>query len=193
MFKRRTPDAILLTVPHSGTTFTRTLLRKAYILSDPHAKAYVPDAHWLDEIVTETWDKIVQTKLIITARDPYLSAIRSIKTKQENPIELIADAWDVCFKAMKESKESNYFVFDIECQEEDRLKHALDVIRFVGIVDAIQCRQDIIPYVEKWLPVNESHSEYKTNYLELGKLPNGYDWNLLDNAVEWYKSLTTHA
>ncbi len=89
-------------------------------------------------------------------------------------------------------KEANYFIFDIGCQEENRLNHALEAIRFIGIVDETQCRHDIIPYVEKWEPINESHSEYKTEYLETGKLPNEYDWNLLNEAVEWYKALTTN-
>lgn len=186
MFKRRTPDAILLTVPHTGTTFVRTLLTKVGADSDPYAKAYVPNAHWLDEGIAETWDKIVQTKLIITARDPYLSAIRAIKTNEENPVEWIADAWTLCFDAMSKTK---HVVFDIDCPEQTRLSCAQNVVKFIGI-DLYSDRID--GYVEKWIPQNESHSEHKTEYLETGKLPEGYDWSLLDTTVEWYKALTTN-
>ena len=186
MFKRRTPDAILLTVPHTGTTFVRTLLSKACADSDPYAKAYVPDAHWLDEGIAENWDKIVQTKLIITARDPYLSAIRAIKNGQENPVEWIADAWTLCFDAMSKTK---HVVFDIDCPVQARLNCAQNAIKFIGIDLALD---RIDGYVERWIPQNESTSIYKTEYLEIGKLPNGYDWELLDDAVEWYKALTNN-
>ena len=189
MFKRRTPEAILITVPFTGTHFMKALLEVTDANKNMWSTTYVPHAHWLDASIEENWDKIIQTKLIITARDPYLSAIRNIKPPQENPIEFIADAWNVCFKAMKES---NYFIFDIGCQEENRLNHALDVIRFIGI-DEIQYEQHINLYIEKWEALSVTDSEYKTKYLETGELPEGYDWGLLDTVVDWYKRLTTHA
>lgn len=185
MFKRRTPDTILLTVPHTGTTFVRTLLTKVGA-ADIYAKAYVPDAHWLDESVTETWDKVIQTKLIITARDPYLSAIRAIKSGQENPVEWIADSWTRCFDAMGKTK---HFVFDIDCTNQARLNLAKDAVKFIGIDLELDRIDD---YIEKWEPVNESISDHKTEYLATGALPNGYNWSKLDTAVEWYKGLTTH-
>jgi hypothetical protein len=149
-------------------------------------KAYVPTAHWLDGNIAEDWDKIMQTKVLITARDPYLSAIRSIKTGQENPVAFIADAWNVCFTAMDEM---NYFIFDIGCSKQVRLNHAQDAIKFIGI-DVDLDRID--NYIDNWTPENVSVSEHKTKYLETGKLPSGYDWTILDAAVNWYKALTTH-
>jgi hypothetical protein len=187
VFKGRTPEAILLTVPYTGTHFTRMLLELVDARAQLFGKAYVPTAHWLDENIAEDWDKIMQTKVLVTARDPYLSAIRSIKTGQENPVAFIADAWDVCFTAMDKM---NYFIFDIGCAKQDRLSHAQNAIKFISIdLDLGQ----IDDYIDDWTPENESVSEHKTKYLETGELPEGYDWSMLDSAVDWYKLLTTHA
>lgn len=186
MFKGRTPEAILLTVPYTGTHFTQILLELVDARAQLFGKAYVPTAHWLDENIAEDWDKIMQTKVLVTARDPYLSAIRSIKTGQENPVAFIADAWNVCFTAMDEM---NYFIFDIGCSKQARLSLAQDAIKFIGI-DMEPGRID--SYIDNWAPENESVSEHKTKYLKTGALPNGYEWNKLDKAVEWYKALTNN-
>ena len=186
MFSRRTPEAILLTVPYTGTHFTRTLLEVAGAHPYPQGKIYVPHAHWLDANVAADWAKIVQTKVLITARDPYLSAIRCIKTGQENPIDFIADAWDVFFTGMNEME---YFVFDIGLSKEARLGYARNALNFVS-TDLYLDRID--DYINRWEPMNESVTEHKTEYLKTGKLPENYDWDKLDNAVEWYNSLTTH-
>lgn len=188
MFKHRTPDAVLLTVPYTGTHFTRILLEVAGAMSHPRSKVYVPHAHWLDANVTEDWTKIMQTKVLVTARDPYLSAIRSIKTGQEDPIEFIANAWELCFTGMNEM---DYFVFDIGSPSAARrLAHAQDAMNFIGIDDEMLSRID--DYVERWEPANESFNVQKDEYLNTGNLPEGYDWSLLDNAKAWYRALTTH-
>lgn len=186
MFKQRTPNAILLTVPYTGTHFTRTLLQIAGAMPFPQSYSYVPHAHWLDENVAEDWAKIVQTKILITARDPYLSAIRAISTSQENPVDFIADSWAVCFTCMNET---DHFVFDIGGPKEKRLAHARDAINFIGAKEIDR----IDDYIARWEPANESFNDHKSEYLKTGKLPSGYDWTVLDTAVNWYKALTTHA
>jgi hypothetical protein len=70
-----------------------------------------------------------------------------------------------------------------------RLNCAQNAIKFIGIDLELDRIND---YVEKWIPQNESTSIYKTKYLETGELPEGYDWNLLNEAVEWYNKLLTN-
>ena len=182
MFKYRVPKAILLTVPYTGTHFAKSLFEKVGVFSTYD----MPNAHWLDGNIREQWDKIIQRKLVITARDPYLTAIRSIKTGHETPIEFIAESWATCFEAMQQA---DHFILDIGCKKENRLNHVLELINFVGI-DLGTYREDVTSYVDAWLPENESHSEHKVRYLETGELPSRYDWSLLDPAVNWYKALT---
>lgn len=188
MFKRRTPEAILLTVPYSGTNFTNKLLETAGASHNHNWGTYIPQAHWLDSNCTDDWYKIVQTKAIITARDPFLSAIRSIKVNQEDPVKFIADSWAACFKGMEEL---DYVILDIGCRESDRLENALNVIRFAGI-DEEKYMDNIVPFVNAWIPENESYSEHKTNYLKSGRLPDGYDWSQLYEAAIWYNKLLTN-
>lgn len=188
MFKRRTPEAVLLTAPYSGTNFTLKLLATAGSFQNHTRETYIPQAHWLDTNCIDDWNKIVQTKAIITARDPFLSAIRSIKVNQEDPVKFIADSWAAAFKGMEEL---DFVILDIGCREAERLENALNVLRFAGI-DVEKYMDSIIPYVDAWMPENESHSEHKTNYLKSGKLPDGYDWNLLYDAAIWYNKLLTN-
>jgi len=182
MFKYGMPDAILLTVPYTGTNSIIQLFRGLC------AHSHIPDAHWTDSIIEEQWNIIIHAKVIITARDPYLSAIRTIHNKQENPIEVCANAWNICLSKLPEV---HHFVFDVGCQESERLKQCVDVVNFSGIVAEWHI-SDIERYATDWAPHNESHSEHKTRYLETGELPEGYDWSLLDEAVEWYDNLLTN-
>jgi hypothetical protein len=186
MFKYRVPKAILLTVPYTGTHFARSL----FSIVDPLSIHDVPSAHWLDGNVRELWDKIIRRKLVITARDPYLTAIRSIQTGHEDPITFIAQSWETCFEAIQVA---DHFILDIGCQKERRLKHALAAINFIGSECEAHNEQQVAAFVDAWLPENESQSKYKTEYLETGNLPDEYDWSLLDEASEWYNALLTNA
>ena len=177
MFSRQVPHAILLTVPFTGTTFTKALLQ--------HSTAYIPDAHWTDSIVSEQWSKIKLRKIIVTARDPYLCAIRYIKTNAKTPIEDAAAEWNTMLNKIKEV---DHFVFNINCPESKRHEHAIALFKFVN-ADA-PCKID--SFVHKWQAENVSSSEHKTRYLETGELPIGHDWSKLDRAVKWYKNLLTN-
>lgn len=188
MFKARTPEAVLLTVPFTGTHFVQGLLQTVSASGDPSSRTYVPDQHWTDSLTSLEWNKVKQTKVLITARNPYLSALRNIKIRLENPIEAKAAEWKTCINSLPEL---DYFIIDIGCPKENRLEHALNAFRFIG-TNPEQYMHLIVPYVENWIPQNESTSIYKTKYLETGELPEGYDWNLLNEAVEWYNKLLTN-
>jgi len=86
MFKHYIPKAILLTVRFTGTHFTRSLL--AHL-----GNVYIPNAHWLDQEVKDEWEKIKLRKVIVTVRDPRLSAIRAIKSRSPSAVEDIANEW----------------------------------------------------------------------------------------------------
>lgn len=145
-------------------------------------------SHWKGD--GTTW--LPGIPLLITVRDPYLSAIRFIYAGQS--IESCAEMWNESIDALPFV---DHFLFDIGCREEDRMAHTADMLEF--------CQRTMTPEVEKyisaWKPVNsseeynrgiESAKDFKSNYLKDGTLPDGYDWSLFDNAVAWYKGLPTN-
>ena len=177
MFKHYIPKAILLTVRFTGTHFTRSLL--AHL-----GNVYIPNAHWLDQEVKDEWEKIKLRKVIVTVRDPRLSAIRAIKSRSPSAVEDIANEWNTMIDSLDQL---DHFIFNIECQ--NRLEHAYELIDFIGI----QPMRKIEPFVNKWAPENFSTHDAKVKYLESGELPEGHNWDALQPAIDWYNSLTTRA
>lgn len=175
MFKHYIPKAILLTVRFTGTHFTRSLLSH---LGD----VYIPSAHWLDQEVTDEWEKIKLRKVIVTVRDPRLSAIRAIKTRADNAVEDIANEWNTMIGSLDQL---DHFVFNIE--HDNRLEHAYGLFDFIGIKPMRKIEQ----FVDRWAPQNVSKSEAKIKYLESGEPPEGHNWDSLQPAIDWYNQLTT--
>lgn len=181
----------IITVPHTGTHFAEQLLDQIGLHSLD--KVYM-GKHWdpYPSILPE------EPKLLITARDPYLTALRYIANG--DLIEPVALAFDNCISNLYNV---DYYLLDIGCREADRLKHACDLARFLDI-DPDLHMEKLVPFVKAWKPVHTTEEEAargmlaegtehnKAKYLESGKLPEGYDWSVLDNAVEWYKSLSTN-
>ncbi len=168
----------LMTVPHTGATFTSNLLALAgEVPMHYHWKGY---GTWLPGV-----------PLLITVRDPYLSAIRFIYSNQS--IESCAEMWNESIDALPFV---DHFLYDVGCREEDRITHTADMFEF--------CQRTMTPeiekYVSEWKPLNTSENydgdltvkDFKANYLKDGSLPDGYNWSLLDDAVAWYKGLPTN-
>lgn len=180
----------LTTVPHTGTVFAERLLDQIGL--PPH-NSYT-GMHW------NPYPYVLpdEPKLLITARDPYLTALRFIT--EGDTIEPVALAFDNCIANLYNV---DHYLLDIGCRETDRLEHVCNLARFLDI-DPDLHMEKLVPFVEAWKPVNttkevlsrglfaEGTENNKAEYLETGKLPNGYDWNVLDNAVTWYKSLPTN-
>lgn len=169
----------LMTVPYTGATFALDLFMAAGTMP----KHY----HWRGSNT-----RLPGIPLIITVRDPYLSAIRFIYSGQ--PIEPCAEMWNECIDALPFV---DNFLFDIGCREEDRMTHAANMFEFCQLTMTPEIEQ----YVNSWTPANSSEQytcgdlrakDFKANYLKDGTLPDGYDWSLFDNAVAWYKGLSTN-
>ena len=174
MFKLRVPNAILLTVPFTGTHFTQTVLTE---MTRSHGW-YIASAHWLDEVVANEWNKIVRRKIIVTSRNPYLSAIRSIKAY--GSIDDSVNQWNCMLDKLPQL---NYFVFNVECEERHRERHLSDLAAFLGISNNMKI---------KWIPENVSTSAIKEKYTATQELPEGHDWDKLNDAISWHKTLTTN-
>ena len=176
----------LMTVPHTGANFAVGLLSH---LDLQYQKYNI--THW------KTRPSMLppEPKLLITARDPYLVALRYIS--KGNPIEHAALSFDNCIANLYNV---DYHILDIGCRKEDRLEHVNSIAKFLDTTPDIGTHK----FVEAWTPVNTTEEQIlrgrvaggtendKARYLENGVLPKDHDWSILDNAVDWYKSLSTN-
>jgi len=181
-----THDFTLCTVPHTGAHFIIGLLETVGLQSSID--------YGVDEWGIRGRMLPLQSKFLILARDPYLTALRYIYNGE--PMENVAKTWKVCFANLYNI---DYFIIDIGCRKEDRLEHICDAMKFLNI-DFELHMEKLKSYIEAWKPLNtseeffgvESEEGNKAAYLATGELPEGHDWGLLDEAVEWYKSLPTN-
>jgi hypothetical protein len=191
----------LITVPHTGTHFMKQLFIEAGImldleivdspLEDCLTDTYYWHLHTLHEDKTMA-DRVLADgrKIIVTARDPYLSAFHYLDAAdshdglwcgQNDKIEELARHWDHLMTIAKKGA----FIFDIGCKEEQRQKQATDILEFIGL----DC--DIKKYISDWKPRNSRDTENKRNYLEHNTLPD-FNWRPLEDAVKWYRELPTN-
>jgi hypothetical protein len=125
--------------------------------------------------------------VVVTARDPYLSAIRWIN-RPGRTVEDMGWAWQHFFKVLEKRQP---FVVDIGCRETDRVKHLCDLGDYLEVqYDA----KDVQNFANAWKPENSINTGAKQAYLTTGTLPHPRkgSWDLLDGSVEWYKNLSTN-
>ena len=200
----------LLTVTHTGTHFAIAFLE---LLDIPHnaGRNYThhhaaPD---LTPSMVERYENMMNTKCIVTARDPILSGLRYIHNSA--PVTQIAGCWDVFLEVLPWM---DAFVLDVGCRESDRVQHLCDCARHVG-KDPDDYMDAIVEYANNWKPLNVTDNPDKQRYLEEGILPETQvvnihrklvprretventltkeiDWSAFDDAVAWYKSLPTN-
>jgi len=95
----------------------------------------------------------------------------------------LKNRWDRFFRVLPTL---NYHIIDIGCEMPNRYEHLCDVADFLKVDYNSQKVKD---FADAWKPENASNSIAKRKYLETRELPEGYDWSLLDEAVEWYTNL----
>ena len=176
---------ILATVPHTGTVFAEGMLRTV-----GQVGSAVKQWHWkADSLALPS-----EPRVLVTARDPYLSVIRFLYSGE--PFESACSIWNT-FLECKDFVD--HFVLDVGCRKEDRFDHLCAALDFCE-VDYSAYTDALVSYADEWKPANtseeyagdQSRKHFRTEYLETGKLPDGYDWDKLDAAVAWYKSLPTN-
>ena len=180
----------ILTVQHTGTTFTIRLLNRLGIKMPQWRQVHAQPTKMSARMKT-IFDHYVYPEnrpLIVTARDPYLSSLRILKDPGIS-IENVADHWNT-FLDIIETR--SHFVVDIACRKKDRLVHLQEMLAFIDASD--YDNKIVTNYAENWVPVNSAprNRETRDHYIETGELPEQYDWSHLDRAVEWYKSLPTN-
>jgi hypothetical protein len=182
-------NVILYTVPHSGTNFVEKFLNTLGI-TESIIRIHVTQLD--DAKIIESQHHLTQLEMlasskptIITARDPYLSAIRLLQ-REHRTMTLLKKRWDRFFKTIPTM---NYHIIDIGVKEEDRYTHLCQAADFLKVKYS---EQKVRAFADEWKPENETTSDAKTKYLETGELPEFYDWSLLDEAVEWYRNLPTN-
>lgn len=194
----QTPRIILYTVPHTGTNFVASFFKHLGLESPDHwfryhtARCHPDNLHKSAFRITGV-RALEAEKLIVTARDPYLSAIRWIgdsdyeeDSGDRRTPQQMAWSWGHMFDVLK--KRDDYFIVDIGCRQSDRLELLREAADYMEIDYNMA---DIESFAEAWKPQNSSDTGPKQAYLRDGTLPDG-DWHYLDDAVAWYKSLPTN-
>jgi hypothetical protein len=177
----------IYTVPHTGTNFVMRYLDCLGLY--PEAVSAPRNYHQRHAGYTiKDWDSFSKLKCIVTARDPYLSAIRFLRDDKPNAVEQCAEHWNVFFDTYRTL---DHFIVDLAIRDEERLEHLIQAAEFVGI-DTTQHIDNIEGYADSWQPANSRNSGMKTRYIETGELPEGHNWSLLDDAVNWYAALPTN-
>ena len=181
-------NVILYTIPHTGTNFVEKFLNSLGV-TDSIIRIHVTQ---LDDAEIVSQHHLTQLKMltnssptIITARDPYLTAIRFLK-REHRTMALLKKRWDRFFKTIPTM---NCHIIDIGVKEEDRYTHLCQAADFLEVKYS---EQKVRAFADAWKPENETTSDAKTKYLETGELSEFYDWSLLDEAVEWYRNLPTN-
>lgn len=187
-------EHILYTMPHTGTNFIvkffeaigqeQTKTWRRWHAFQIHPKEITDGQLFIEQRIKNT------PGLVVTARNPYLSAIRHFHSSSNGNLIDLHYGWGRFFD-MIESR--GHFVVDIGCKEENRFDHLCDLVKYLNL----ECDTDIIKqFADKWKPENTSDSKAKNDYLKNGTLPvlkHGESWDLIADAVSWYKSLPTNA
>ena len=190
---KRWSDIVIYTVPHTGTNFAGKFLTEIGIEKDTgwwrlHASRIHPDEMTGGQRFMEDIARDIPF-LVGTARDPYLTTISYFGRSRHANISL--SQWSFLnFFNMIESRD--HFILDIGCREADRYEHLCDLADYLKVTyDA-----DVVKaFAERWEPENVSDNHAKDAYIADGTLPRpgaGESWDLLNDAVEWYKSLLTN-
>jgi len=132
---------------------------------------------------------MLSSKVIVAARNPYLSVFRRIDLPTSRPLKYYAARWNVFLDTIPEL---DYVILDVGCRGEEKYNQLVDVAKHIGLYS-----EETIPiikdYAKAWKPVNISDTKFKRDFLLTGELPEGYDWSVFDSAVDWYESLPTNS
>ena len=169
----------LYTVPHTGTHFA---MRYFDILGFYPEAIVAPDNyhHRHAGYKKHDWEEFSQLKCVVMARDPYLCAIRFLHNGQT--IEDCAKCWT---DFIESCNDLDHFVLNLDIEKKDRLEHLYQVADFIGRCSD-KYESKIRTYADEWLPVKGTNNLMKEEYMKSGKLPAGHNWELLNEAVEWY-------
>lgn len=190
---KRWSDIVVYTVPHTGTNFTGKFLEEIGIESGEgwwrsHSPRIHPDdmsggQRFMEDIVRDI------PFLVGTARDPYLTAISYFGRSRHANISLVQWSFQNYFNMIQSR---DHFILDIGCREADRYEHLCELTDYLKVTH----NNDVVKaFAERWEPENASENPAKDAYLADGTLPRpgaGESWDLLDEAVEWYKKLSTN-
>lgn len=182
----------LYTVPHTGTHFVMKAFADVFNLEEckdwcrTHTPRAIPGRLQLHE--QKMIDSALQAPIVVvTARNPYLSAIRWIN-RPGRTVEDIGWAWQHFFKVLENRK---LFVVDVGCREADRFKHLCDLGDYLSVQYSTK---DVQEFANAWKPEHSSNTGAKKTYLQTGTLPHPRkgSWEVLDDAASWYKNLSTN-
>jgi len=193
-------DFFFLTVRHTGTNFGFQFLTNIGLTHNDNYRQLHVEGYAKNAVTPYEVNGIAPfTKILTTARDPLLGAIRlsgtmadAIRVKaSQRKIDHLAWEWNYLIDLLPKI---DHHIIDIGCHESERYKHLCNAARFIGINPLDW--PDLNRFAEAWMPVNVGKDpcaqQTKLHYLETGELPTQIDYSGLNRAVAWYKNLPTN-
>lgn len=93
-------------------------------------------------------------------------------------------AWD---SLINFSASNRMVFFNINCSEDKRVDHLLDILKQIGIYEE-KYTELTEKFVEnRWIEFGAVNTKTKKDYINDGTLPDVFDWNRFDRAVNWYE------
>ena len=184
----------VLTVMHTGTRFLNIYLKRCGMIfpinypleTRPQYRDVATyemnhfSSHWnptTAKIMTGT--KAGYPTLSIL-RDPLLNALSWLERNKS--ITECVESWN---QFINYASYTNTIFFDIDCPEEYRESHLLNITKQLGFYD-----ESLIElthhYAKEWKPIGATDSPHKTAYLRDGTLPELYTWGRFERATKWY-------
>jgi len=143
---------------------------------------------WIDKAIETKRDFLTSRKVVVTVQHPHrcwVSFLTRNKTFDSNVY---------CWKSLLDwLPRIDYTIFDINCPSFEREEQCYNMLRHVEKYDDEHIEKTERFLQNEWKPLYAQDSDYKHKYLKQGILPEGYDYDKLNFAVEWYESLPSNS
>ena len=122
-----------------------------------------------------------QYPIVSTLRHPHKTAISFLMRGYD--LRRCLRMWDSYIEL---STQRPIIHYNLECKKENRTPQLLNLVKQIDCYDE-HTEELTDEFVLDWKPIGAYNSEYKTDYLLDGTLPDVFDWSRFDRAVNWYE------
>lgn len=189
---------LLMTIPHTGKVFLENYMTEVLELKkviDFASFIETKDENVFASTHTASPQPLIQRRLyeyakaecrvVATLRHPYANGVSCAARGHQN-LTYAATNW-----RLMEQQIPQYDMFwvDVETAVENRQQMMLQLCKFLGRKPVKNERHNA--FVQRWKKANAlpKSNPIKKDFLNTGKLPEGYSFSTLDSAMKWYLPL----